>query len=274
MKKIVYILLCCIIAISLNSCELFKIDNYDEPKETLKGEVVDVATGKRVLTDQGSEGTRIRLRELSWTEADPTNFDFWCMKEGVFQNTKLFKGYYNVRVDGAFIPLVRVNQQGDTIADESKYIDIEGVKEVKFEVQPFLNIEWIGEPTYSNRQVTATFKVTRGVSPADFKAKVEPMGGWNDNFLYVTDVCLFVSESPYVGYRDSRPAVSGVYSFEITYSGNSFEALLGQPITITSRGQIPAGRTVFVRAGARMNYRTESLQRHNYNEAKRIDTPK
>ena len=31
--------------LSLTSCDLFELDNYDEPEETIWGEVVDVATG-------------------------------------------------------------------------------------------------------------------------------------------------------------------------------------------------------------------------------------
>ncbi|KAA6335499.1 hypothetical protein EZS27_016275 [termite gut metagenome] len=271
MKKIVYILWSYLLVISFNSCELFEIDNYDEPQETIKGEVVDVATGERVLTDQGSEGTRIRLRELSWTEtAVPSNFDFWCMKEGIFQNTKVFKGHYNVNISGAFIPLIRLNQQGDTIFDGSKYIDIKGVTNVKFEVQPFLKVEWVGEPTVSDGKITASFRVTRAVTPEEFKSKIEPMGGYNDNFLDVTDVRLFVSQVEYVGFRewDNR------YSVEKTYNdSNSFNALLGETVTITTNGVIPAGRTVFIRAAARMNYRTENITHHNYNEAKRVNIP-
>lgn len=267
MKKILYSVLICLAAISFNSCE---IDNYDEPQETIKGRVVDAATGELLLTDQGSEGTRIRLRELSWTEtAVPDNFDFFCMKEGIFQNTKVFKGNYNVRIDGAFIPLVRKTIAGDTIADETIYIDIKGVTEVEFKVQPFLKLEWIGTPTISAGKITATVKVTRAVSPADFKAKIEPMGGYNDNFLNVTDVRLFVSQLPYVGYREKDDR----YTTIINYSGNSFDALLGQPITITTTGVIPAGRTVFIRAAARINYATENIKRHNYNVATRVDIP-
>ena len=268
MKKLFYSILICFAAVSFNSCE---IDNYDEPQETIKGRVVDAATGELVLTDQGSEGTRIRLRELSWKEtAVPDNFDFFCMKEGIFQNTKVFKGHYNVRIDGAFIPLVRKTTAGDTIADETKYLDIKGVTEVEFKVQPFLKVEWIGTPTVSNGKITATVKVTRAVSPADFKAKIEPMGGYTDDFLNVTDVRLFVSQLPYVGYRewDNR------YTTQINYSGTSFNALLGQPITITTTGVIPAGRTVFIRAAARINYATENIKRHNYNTAVRVDIPK
>jgi hypothetical protein len=268
MKKIIYSAIIFLAALALNSCE---IDNYPSPQETLKGKVVDTATGDLVLTDQGSEGTRIRLRELSWSETEaPSPFDFYCMKEGIFQNTKIFKGHYNVRIDGAFIPLVRINTQGDTIADESKYIDIKGgVTEVEFEVQPFLKLEWVGEPTVSNGQITAKLRITRGVSPEDFRAKVEPMGGYSDDMLNVTDVRLFVSQVPFVGYRewDAR------YSNELNYAGNDFDSLLGETITITSIGEIPAGRTVFIRAAARINYATENIRRHNYNEAIKVEIP-
>ena len=268
MKKLFYKILSCLaFAIILFSC---KKDNYAEPQETLKGRVVDAATGELVLTDQGSEGTRIRLREESWKEtASPDNFDFYCMKEGIFQDTKLFQGHYNVRIDGAFVPLLRKNIQGDTLADETQYLDIKGVTEVEFKVQPFLKVEWIGEPTVVDGKITATVKVTRGVSPADFKEKIEPMGDYSDDMLNVTDVRLFVSQVPFVGYRewDNR------YSTESDYGGNSFDAQLGQPITLTTQGTIPSGRTVFIRAAARINYATENIKRHNYNEAKRVDIP-
>ncbi|MEO8415836.1 MAG: DUF3823 domain-containing protein [Ginsengibacter sp.] len=268
MKKIFYKILVCLSAtIIFFSC---KKDNYPEPQETLKGSVVDAATGEPVLTDQGSEGTRIRLRELSWKETTvPDNFDFYCMKEGIFQDTKIFQGHYNVRIDGAFIPLLRKNIQGDTLADETKYVDIKGVTEVEFKVQPFLKVEWIGEPTVSNGKITATVKITRAVSPADFKEKIEPMGDYSDDMLNVTDLRLFVSEVPFVGYRDW----DNRYSTESDYGGNSFDAQLGQPVTLTTQGTIPAGRTVFIRAAARINYATENIKRHNYNEAKRIDLP-
>jgi hypothetical protein len=267
MKKILHSTLFIMALISFNSCE---VDNYVLPQETIKGRVVDAATGELVLTDQGSEGTRVRIRELSWKEtAVPDNFDFFCMKEGIFQNTKVFQGHYNVRIDGAFIPLVRRNAAGDTLANETKNVDIKGVTEVEFKVQPFLKLEWVGTPTVSNGKITIQVKVTRAVSPADFKAKIEPMGGYNDAMLNVTDVRLFVSQVPYVGYRewDNR------FSTEIGYTGNSFNALLGQPVTITTSGVIPAGSTVFIRAAARINYATENIRRHNYNAAIRVDIP-
>ncbi len=267
MKKAIYSILF-VVLLLLGSCE---IDNYPEPQETLKGRIIDATTGELVLTDQGSEGTRIRIRELSWKETEePEPFTFWCMKEGVYQNTKVFKGYYNVRVDGAFIPLIRLNNQGDTIADETKNVQIQGVTEVDFQVQPFLKVEWVGTPTVQNGVITAQVKVTRAVSPTDFKEKIEPMGNYDDNFLNITDVQFMVSETPYVGYRathgDPRRKV-------YEYGGDSFEQYLGKTLTVTHNGVIPSGRTVFIRVGARINYATEGVRRWNYNQAIRVDIP-
>lgn len=258
--------------ISLSSCDLFEIDNYNSPSETLKGEVVDVATGEPVLTDQGSEGIRVRLTEVSYGDNVTHNPDFYCKPDGSFQNTKLFKGTYNIRIDGPFIPIVRDDADGIPIADESKTMQIAGVTSVKFEVQPFLKVEWVSEPTVSNGVITARVRVTRAVSEADFQAKIEPMGNYSSSFLNVTDVQLFVSYSSSVGYRakDER------WSNEIDYTGSAFNSLLGQVITIQSNGVIPSGRIVYVRAASRINYDTPAgsgTRRWNYNEAKEVVIP-
>lgn len=271
MKKIVFYSLMCAL-LSFNSCSLFEIDNYDEPEETLQGEVVDVATGERVLTDQGSEGIRVRLTEMSWGDNVTHNPDFNCMPDGTFQNTKLFKGTYNIRIDGPFIPLIRENEAGVPLADETQTMEISGVTKTRFEVQPFLKIEWVDEPTISNGKVTAKVRVTRAVSESDFRDKIEPMGGYSNSFLNVTDIQLFVSYSSSVGYRarDER------WSSQIEYSGSEFNSLLGQTITIQSNGSIPAGRTVFIRAAARINYETpkgSGTRRWNYNEAIELMVP-
>ena len=143
----------------LTSCSMFEIDNYEEPAETIWGEVVDEATGKRVLTDQGSEGIRVRLTELSWGDNVQHNPDFYCMMDGTFQNTKIFKGEYNVRIDGPFIPLVRENTDGTLLHDGSINAEISGTTKVKFEVQPFLNVELVGNPQVSNGVIKAQVRV-------------------------------------------------------------------------------------------------------------------
>lgn len=268
MKKITRIGLLCFVVL-ISSCSLFEIDNMEAPDVSLRGQVVDVLTGKPVLTDQGSEGIRVRLTELSWGENVEHNPDFYCMPDGTFQNTKLFKGHYHMTVDGPFIPLLRRDEDGRELADESIVMDLESTHEVTFEVQPFLHVEWVGEPTVENGKITAQVKVTRAVSPEDFKAKVEPMGNYSDDFLNMTDIQFFVSYSSSVGYRarDER------WSNRIDYSGNSFEDLFGESITLESNGEIPSGRTVFIRAAARIDYDTPTgsgTKRWNYSEAKEV----
>lgn len=270
MKKISYIL--SIALFSFTSCSLFEIDNKEVPAETLQGEVVDVETGEPVLTDQGSEGIRVRLTEDSWGENVTPNPDFFCMPDGTFQNTKLFKGTYHIRVDGPFIPLMREDERGVPLADESQIVNISGVTKVKFEVQPFLKIEWVDEPEVINGKVRAKVRVTRAVSEEDFRNKIEPMGGYSSSFLNVTDIQLFVSYSSSVGYRarDER------WSSKIEYTGTAFNSLLGQTITIESTGTIPSGRVVFIRAAARINYDTpkgSGTRRWNYNEPLQLLIP-
>lgn|SRR5690606_24503282 len=268
MKKIIQIGLLCFV-MQISSCSLFEPDNFDAPDVALEGQVVDILTGKPVLTDQGSEGIRVRLTELSWGDNVEPNPDFYCMPDGTFRNTKLFKGNYRITVDGPFIPLIREDEDGRELADESIVMDLQSDHQIKFEVQPFLHVEWVGEPTVENGKIIAQVKVSRAVSPEDFRTKVEPMGNYNDDFLNMTDIQFFVSYSSSVGYRarDER------WSSRLDYSGNSFDQLFGETITLESNGEIPAGRTVFIRAAARINYDTPAgsgTKRWNYSEAKEV----
>src|SRR5690606_21960921 len=161
---------------------------------------------------------------------------------------------------------------GVPLADETQTMDIQGVSNVTFEVQPFLRVEWVKEPEVVNGKIRAQVRVTRGVSEEEFRSKIEPMGGYSNSFLNVTDIQLFVSYSSTVGYRarDER------WSNSIEYTGTAFNALLGETITIESNGTIPSGRVVFVRAAARINYDTprgSGTRRWNYNEPVEVMIP-
>lgn len=267
MKKITTLLLVSAAAVCAASCSLFEIDNYNAPEETLFGKVTDAA-GKPVLTDQGSEGIRVRLTETSW-DGNVTPLDFYCRPDGTFNNTKVFEGDYNIRIDGPFIPLVRSTQDGTLLADDTRNEHIKGQTEVNFVVEPFLNVELVGIPQAAGGKITANVRVTRGVSKEEFRSKIEPMGGYNDDFTNVTDIQLFVSYSSSVGYRarDDR------WSNAISYPGASFEDLLGTEVTIESKGAIPSGRKVYVRAAARINYATEGNRRWNYSEPIEVNIP-
>ncbi len=256
----------------LSSCDVFKVDNYDEPDCTLQGTVVDAATGAPVLTDQGSEGIRVRLTELSWGDNVQHNPDFFCMSDGSFRNTKLFKGEYYCRFDGPFIPLVRETSNGTPLADECPVINLSGTKTLEIKVQPFLNVRFDGDPVVSNGVIKAKVVVDRGVSTDEFRSKIQPMGDWDEAYMNMTDIQLFVSYSPAVGYRarDDR------WSNKIEYSSDAFNDLFGKPVTISSQGEIPSGRKVFVRAAARINYDTprgSGTRRWNYSEPMEVMIP-
>ena len=261
-------------AFLLSSCDAFEIDNYEEPGETIEGIVVDAKTGDPVLTDQGSEGIRVRLTELSYGDNVDHNPDFYCRPDGTFRNTKVFKGNYNIRIDGPFVPIYRDTYDGTVISDDTWYGDISGTTKVKFEVHPFLKVEFVETPSVSNGQITAKVRVSRGITKDEFRNLIEPMGGYSDDFTNVTDIQLFVSMSSSVGYRarDQR------WSSQINYAGDSFDEFEGQPITIRSaNGQtIPSGRHVFVRAAARINYDTprgSGTRRWNYSEPFEVIIP-
>ncbi len=271
MKKILLPLSLMAAALCAVSCDLFSLDNYDAPSETLYGSVVDASTGAPVLTDQGSEGIRVRLIETSW-QGNVTPQDFYCKPDGTFRNTRLFEADYNVRVDGPFVPIVIENGEGTVMKDESVNLHLKGEKEVNFKVQPFLNVEFTSAPQVSAGKISARVKVTRGISREDLKAAIEPSGDWKDSYANVTDVQLFVSYSSTTGYRarDTR------WSSALTYEGAAFESELGSNITIKSNGTIPSGQKVFIRAAARINYDTprgSGTRRWNYSDVVEVDVP-
>jgi len=256
-------------ALLASSCSLFKLDNYDEPKETLYGKVVD-RNGNPVLTDQGSEGIRVRLVETSW-EGNVTPQDFYCKPDGTFQNTKLFKADYNIRVDGPFVPIVRETSDGIVIEDNSVNKTIKGKTEVNFEVDPFLNVELL-DAQVSDGKITAHVRVTRGITRDAFRELVEPMGDYETSFPNITDIQLFVGYSSRMGYRNRDER----WSNKIEYAGPAFDAQLGKVVEITSLGSIPSNRKVFIRAAARINYDTprgSGTRRWNYSEVQEVNIP-
>lgn len=250
MNKIVYYFSSCLLLVSMFSCA--KLDNYDEPKETLKGKVIDKTTKAPVQTEIGDRGIRLKLMELSWND-NPTPYYFTCMQDGTFNNSKIFKGTYNIVPQGPFVPLSGKNPDGTAIADGSQTVDIKGTSELTFEVEPFLNVEWVGEPVVnSNGSITVQVKVTRGTANPNFQQDV-------------TEVSLFInSSSYYVGDNnyDNR------YITKIT--GNDAKESIGKVLTITTTGSFSMARDYYVRVGARINYNVEGAQRFNYNEPKQV----
>lgn len=257
--------------VSVTSCSLFKLDNYEAPEETLTGRVVDL-DGNPVLTDQGSEGIRVRLIDLEWENAgnEVTPQDFNCMPDGTFRNTKLFPGEYNVTVDGPFIPIVIENDEGVSVQNGSQNINIKkGTPcNVEFSVQPFLNVE-IEHIQVADGKIIAKVVVNRVASRDELGEALEPSGTWKAEYANITDVQLYVGYNPSVGFRSH----DDTWSSYINYSGSSFEENVGKTIEIRTNGVIPSGRKMYVRAAARINYETANVRRYNYTEPVEVLIP-
>ncbi len=248
MKNILYIILSLFIFAGITSCE---DDNYPEPKETFKGKFIDKGTGEPFQTAIGNTGVRIRMMEYSWSDT-PEPYDFNCMMDGTFNNTKIFKGEYGVIPSGAFVPL----------AEER--MTISGTVEKTFEVEPILRVEWVGEPIVKADSAKFTVKITYGTDNATYKKPL--VEGW-----------LFISETSYVGdfsYSPNysikcTPAQMGVGTSEILGTN-------GTTFTISTRKDLkfPSySRKYFFRFGARTSVTFDATNRYNYTDIKEITLP-
>lgn len=273
MKRILsYIIAGGVTILGFSSCSLFEIDNFDAPEETITGKIVDIETGEPVLTEQNGRGIRIRLTELSWGENVTYNPDFYAKDDGTYRNSKIFKGHYNIRIDGPFIPLYRTAPDGTVLEDGTVETDIKGVTTVDFLVQPFLKVEIVGDPIVSAGKVTANVRVTRATTKEAFRSKIEPMGGWKLDYMNVTDLRLYVGYSSTCNGDNQYSSWSNV----IEYGGNSFEEKLGTLVPITSKGTLKPGRKLFIRAAARINYDTPAgsgTRRYNFSAVREINVP-
>lgn len=252
MKKITYLTLITFL-VFLYSCEY---DNYPEPKEILTGSIIDKATNQTVQTETGgSGGIRLTLLEYSWSDS-PTPYYFYCKQDGTFSNTKIFAGNYNIVAEGAFVPLIQyVN--GVKVVDNSQTVDIKGKLDMKFEVEPFLRIEWVGDPIVNNDStITATVKITRGTTNADFHKNIK-------------DVYLYVNSNQYSANNN----FDGRYSTQVPFSGTNGNLILSQTYTIKTSGKLPPKRTYFLRVGSRIDYVVAGSLRYNYSEVKSVAVP-
>jgi hypothetical protein len=249
MKILKYNILMLLLFVGLTACE---VDNYEFPKETFTGKLIDKQTKELFQTAVGGAGFRLCLMEYSWRE-NPEPLYIYGKQDGTFNNSKIFKGDYGITPDGAFVPL------------EEELIKIQGKVEKTFEVEPLLRVEWIGEPVVNaNGTVTVQVVVTRGTDHTDFQQALQ-------------EVWLFVNETSYV-FAGSH---SGTYSTRL--SGAQM-GTLGATLTITS-GQ-PSGpgltqnyfptysRKYFLRVGARTNITIRGASNiYNYSTIKEITTP-
>ena len=143
MKKIFYYAALFMAVGVASSCS--KVDNYAPPSSTLTGSTVDEGTGETVQTEIGGGGTRVKLLETSYS-ANPVPLYFQSKQDGTFNNTKVFAATYKVSVEGPFVPVVQTDNSGTVVSDSSQTIVLKDQATLKFKVQPYLRVEWVGKP--------------------------------------------------------------------------------------------------------------------------------
>ncbi|MDR1644611.1 MAG: DUF3823 domain-containing protein [Tannerellaceae bacterium] len=148
MQKLLNILLIPALLLAFNSCEIFKIDNYEAPNASFHGSIRDAQTGELVETDI-QNGSAIRAYELGWpTESAQT----WVVKQnGEFRNDLVFAAHYKIEfINGNFYPF--------TIDD----LEIKkGDNQHDFEVTPYLRVQNVNIRKEGNA-IVATFSLQGG----------------------------------------------------------------------------------------------------------------
>jgi len=237
MKRITYYIAIGLAILTASACS--KLDNYAAPDQTVKGIVTDAGTGKPIqtevtTTDGGmTAGTRIKLVEVSYSPTATPQY-LGSKQDGSFINTKLFAATYNMTPEGAFVP-----------PSTPKTVEVKGGEtEVNFSVEPFLRIEWVGEPTYdaATGKINAQYTIVRGTANASYQDAIN-------------DCVLYLNNTQYVGNTNftlfSRPAIPAL---NVTNT-------IASPV-------LPKGREIFLRVGARIGSRL-----YNYSTIKSVTIP-
>jgi len=235
MKKI-FISLLTITSFLFTSCE---VDNYDGPNASIHGKILD-QNGKAVQFEQGSGSGRIKMEETSWSD-NPVPLYFNVKQDGSYVNNKMFAAtYLATLVEGAFFPV-----EGETI-------QVSGDFEHDIHIVPYLDIEWVGEPTVlADKNISASFKFKRNEGP-DGELKPDLM-----------DYQLFISTTQYVGNNN--------------FDGTRF----GQPINVTNDKEnttinitsiqpMKYATTYYLRIGVRVN---DTYRKYNYSTIKTVTVP-
>lgn len=254
MKRIPLYPVVCFLSVLLTSCE---IDNFEAPGSTIKGVITDAATGKPLQLEQGLTGTRIYTAELSWSD-NPTPYYLAVKQDGTYVNTKMADGQYRIYpVEGPFIPLVIPEEH----VDNSKIIQVKGEGIADFSVEPFLRVEYVGDPVIeADNRITVKFRFTKGQSTSYFE--IPPF----------EDCQLFISPNRYVGNNNYDSKL--VNSVLKSYNGKSKDQLVGETISITTKvplGSTQGPRTYYIRIGARVS---DSFKSYNYTYIREITVPK
>lgn len=129
MKNLTYLILGAALLLSA-SCQ--EIDNWEAPSARLYGNIIDSYTGENLVMDQND--WQIRIWDKTWEEMNPGTVAQYqslsVMRDGVYNNNKLFSGTYNMLpYDGPFWP-----------ADTVKGVVLGKETQQDFTVTPYLQV--------------------------------------------------------------------------------------------------------------------------------------
>lgn len=189
MKKIFNIVALSFLTFGFAACEM---DNYDAPDAALEGKFINKVTNENLETSQGQDNMKLRMKEISYAHNDEsivvTEQNLNIMQDGTFQNSKLFAATYEMW------PYESCCYES-TQAMQTVELKSGRTTSIQFEVTPYFQVEWIGEPWQdADGYVCANFKFTCNSLPDDSYTQAIP-----------DKAKLFISTSVKVGENsDSR----------------------------------------------------------------------
>ena len=246
MKNILYLILGAALFF-LASCQ--EIDNWDEPYARMYGNVIDSYTGQNLMMDQND--WQIRIIDRTWEEMNPGTVAQYqslaVMKDGMYNNAKLFPGTYDMLpYDGPFWPV-------DTV----KGVVLKNETQQDFTVTPYLQILDFNA-TLNGTDLTLTCKVKAPViNGLPNLYEVKP-------FLSLTTFC---GASNYINigdYNNRRISINKSWSSYVPGGADTTPVLTIGPLPVKS------GYTYYVRVGANVNALS---RRYNYSPIIKVVVP-
>lgn len=241
MKKILYSLFVCASALLVSSC--MEIDNFDGPDSHFTGRIIDSTTGKNILADQGE--CRVRLWEKSYS-LNPGEQNIPLKQDGTFNNTKLFKGTYDVVPQGSWWP-------ADTVR-----VAIGGKVTKDFTVTPYLTL--------------FDFK-TEIVAADSIKVSCRIDAPIKEGLPRIQDIRPFLSLEQFCGAANCIGYYSSIaaYKKNINSTWDKLKKLEdGKSEVYEFKVYVKPGYTYFVRMGARVK---DTFEKYNYTEIVKLEIP-
>lgn len=238
-------------ALVLLAASCMEVDNFDEPDAHFTGRIIDKTTGENILSDQGAG--QVKMWEKSFS-TNPGSQGIPVKQDGTFNNTKLFKGTYDVVPEGAWWP-------ADTIR-----IGIGGKITQDFEVTPYLKlIELKTEMVDDSLAISCRLDVPPITEGLPRILDVRP-------FLSLNQFCgEGNSISYYATQGNSDKDYASKYLAKVRSTWDKLPKQEdGKSEFFSFKVDVKPGYIYFVRVGARVD---DTFKKYNYSEIVQVEVP-